>query len=142
MRPSPLSLAATVTYHRIILISRGKTAGGSWPSSPTFLHFPRPRRLLAFSCPRLEKRNRLRPLVGVSTGVGRPVSTLLGPPSSLDFQVPGGADVASSAETRKIRVCLAHSCDPGPFRGWFRGTRSCALIYVTKGNRVVRISKN
>lgn len=40
MRPSPLSLAATVTYHRIILISRGKTAGGSWPSSPTFLHFP------------------------------------------------------------------------------------------------------
>lgn len=64
MRPSPLSLAATVTYHRIILISRGKTAGGSWPSSPTFLHFPRPRRLLAFSCPRLEKRNRLRPLDG------------------------------------------------------------------------------
>lgn len=45
--------------------------------------------VLAFLSP-AEKRNRLRPLVGVSTGVGRSVSTLLGPPSSLGFQVPGG----------------------------------------------------
>lgn len=73
MSPSPLSLAATVTYHRIILISCGKTAGRSCRSSRTFVYFAVYVRFSVAS----GKKEPVTPTSGGVTGVGWPISTLL-----------------------------------------------------------------
>lgn len=89
MSPSPLSLAATVTYHRIILISCGKTppARSSPEFARTFLHFGihlRPTFLAPVTRRRRGKKEpwRVTPTSGDVTGVGWPVTTLLQPPST------------------------------------------------------------
>lgn len=121
MRPSPLSLAATVTYHRIILISRGKTAGGSWPSSPTFLHFPRPRRSR-----RPLSGSKKEPVTPTRGGVDGGWPLRLNPPRPAFIpRFPGsrGRPTRRPRKRAKSESALPIRAIAGPFRGCFR---SCA----------------
>ena len=115
MSPSPLSLAATVTYHRIILISCGKTAGRSCRSSRTFVYFAVYVRFSVAS----GKKEPVTPTSGGVTGVGWPISTLLdrlhpfaGARSTLRWwwwSVSRFQRADNASSTRKIRIALAHS---------------------------------
>lgn len=94
-----MSLAATVTYHRIILISRGKTAQGP-ASRQSFAA------LATSQCLAGKKGARLRPLLGVSTL--QPSFASRGP--NVGFQVPRGRTEhpprAKSESTLPIRGIL------------------------------------
>lgn len=121
MSPSPLSLAATVTYHRIILISRGKTAGRSWPSWRTLLLCLVYTRFAEFSTAS-GKKEPVTPTSGGVTGVGCGLSRPSEPPSPLAgyrrvasagggrFPGSGGRTTRRDASSaRTIPFDLAHS---------------------------------
>ena len=134
MRPSPLSLAATVTYHRIILISRGKTPRRKLaefanlpPLSPSAPFPPS-----SPSSLRLKKGTGYAHSWGCRRGLATPSqpSSARLHPSVSRFQ--GAAD-PSSAETRKIRICLAHSCDHRPIQG---------MLSIMRKLRCFRLRRN